>query len=49
MDVTITTENIFRSSSIDAIIFNCGPLVMNATLVLETFPICPRFRLQSKV
>ena len=26
LDVTIISENIFRSSSIDAIIFNFGPL-----------------------
>ena len=27
LDATVTSENIFRSSSIDAIIFNCGPLI----------------------
>ena len=27
LDATITSENIFRSSSIDAIMFNFGPLV----------------------
>ena len=37
LDATITSENIFRSSSIDAIIFNCGPLIMDASLVLENF------------
>ena len=37
MDVTITSENIFRSSSIDAILFNGGPLIMDASLVLEDF------------
>ena len=36
-DATITSENIFRGSSIDAIIFNCGPLIMDASLVLEDF------------
>ena len=36
LDSTITSETIFRSSSIDAIIiFNCGPLIMDASLVLE--------------
>ena len=35
LDATITSENIFRSSSIDAIIFNCGPLIMDASLLLE--------------
>ena len=34
LDSTITSETIFRSSSIDAIIiFNCGPLIMDASLV----------------
>ena len=37
MDATITSENIFRSSSIGAIIFNRGPLIMDASLVLEDF------------
>ena len=37
LDATITSENIFRSSSIDAIIFNSGPLIMDASLVLEDF------------
>ena len=37
LDANVTSENIFRSSSIDAIIFNCGPLVMDASLVLEDF------------
>ena len=27
LDATITSENILRSSSIDAIIFNCGPII----------------------
>ena len=27
LDATIISENIFKSSSIDAIIFNCGPLI----------------------
>ena len=31
------SENIFRSSSIDSIIFNCGPLTMDTSLVLEGF------------
>ena len=31
------TINIFRSSSIDAIIFNCGSLLMNISRVLEDF------------
>ena len=37
LDATITSRNIFRSSSIDAIIFNCGPLIMEAYFVLEEF------------
>ena len=37
LDATVTSENIFRSSSIDAIIYNCGPLIMDASLVLEDF------------
>ena len=37
LDATITSENIFKSSSIDAIIFSCGPLIMDASLVLEDF------------
>ena len=24
---TITSDNVFRSSSIDAFVFNCGPLI----------------------
>ena len=35
LDATITLENIFRSSSLDAIISNCGPLIMDASLILE--------------
>ena len=34
-DATITSENIFRSSSIDAIKFNCGPFIVDASLVSE--------------
>ena len=37
LDATIGSENIFRSSSIDGIIFNCGPLIMDTSLVLEDF------------
>ena len=37
LDPTITSENIFRSSSIDAIICNCGPLIMDASLDFEDF------------
>ena len=37
LDATITLENIFKSSSIDALIFNCGQLIMDASLVLEDF------------
>ena len=37
LDTTITSENIFTNSGIDAIIFNCGPLIMDASLVLENF------------
>ena len=35
LDATITSENVFRSFSVDAIIFNCRPLIMDASLVLE--------------
>ena len=41
----ITSENIFRSSSIDAITFICGPLIMDASLVTEIFSVGPGFRL----
>ena len=34
---TITLKNIFRSSSFDTIMFNCGPLIMDASLVSEDF------------
>ena len=37
LDATITLENIFRGSSIDTIIFNCGSLIIDASLVLEDF------------
>ena len=37
LDATITSVNFFRSSSVDAIIFNCGLLIMDASLVLEDF------------
>ena len=37
LDATITSDNIFRSSSVDVIIFNCGPLIMDASFVLEDF------------
>ena len=37
LDTTITSDNIFRSSSIDAIIFNCEPLIMDASFDLEDF------------
>ena len=35
MDATITSENIFKSSSVDAIIFDCGPIILDVSLVLE--------------
>ena len=35
MDATITSEKIFKSSNIDVIIFICGPLILDASLVLE--------------
>ena len=35
MDAIITSDNVFRSSSIDVIIFNCGPLIIDASLLLE--------------
>ena len=37
LDATITSQNIFTSSSIDAITFNSGPLIMDVSLVLEKF------------
>ena len=37
LDATITLENIFKSSSTDAIILYCGPLIMYGSLVLEDF------------
>ena len=37
MDATITSENMFRNSGIDAIIFNYGPLKIYASLILEDF------------
>ena len=37
MDATITSENIFRSSSIDAITFNCRPLKMDASVLEKNF------------
>ena len=43
LDATITSENIFRSSSINAITFNCRSLIMDASLVLEEF--CSRSRI----
>ena len=36
LDVIITSENIFRSSRVDVIIYNCGPLI-TIFLVLEDF------------
>ena len=37
LDTTITSDNIFRSSSTDAIIFNCKQLIMDASFDLEDF------------
>ena len=37
LDSAITSKNIFRSSCTDAILFNCGPFVMNVSLVLDGF------------
>ena len=36
LDATITTENIM---------FNCGPLIMDASIILEEFSVGPRFPL----
>ena len=46
MNATIISENVLRRPSIDAIIFNCGPLdaSYDASLV-KTFPVRPGFRL----
>ena len=35
LDAAITSDNIFRSSSIDAVTLKCGPLIMDTSLVLE--------------
>ena len=45
LDTTITSKNISRSFSIDAIIFNHGRFIMDASLVLETFSVGPGCRL----
>ena len=45
LDVTITSQNILRSSSIDAIIFSCGLLIWMLLLFQRTFSVGPRFRL----
>ena len=37
MDATVTSENFFRRPIVDAIAFNCEPLTMDASLVLEDF------------
>ena len=37
LDAIIISMYIFRSSSIDVIIFNCGPLIMDASLVVDDF------------
>ena len=37
MYATITSDNIFRSFNVDAIIYTCGPIIMDASLVLEDF------------
>ena len=37
LDATVTSENFFRRSIVDAIAFNCEPLTMDASLVLEDF------------
>ena len=43
LDANITSENIFRRSSIDFIIFSCGSLIIDASLFLDDFFI--RFRI----
>ena len=45
LDATITSENIFRSSSVGAIMFNCEPLIWMLLLFYRTFSIGPGFRL----
>ena len=37
LDATMTSENIFRSSGIDVLVFNFGLLIMDASLVSEDF------------
>ena len=43
LDATITSYNIFRTSSIDAIIFNCGPVIWMLLLFEITFSVGPGF------
>ena len=37
LDATVTSGKILKSSSINAITFNCRSLIMDASLVLEEF------------
>ena len=45
LDVTVTPENIFRSSTIDAIIFNFESLIWMLLLFYRIFSVCQGFRL----
>ena len=43
LHATITSKNIFRSSSIGAIIFSCGSLILMLLLFQRTLPVGPGF------
>ena len=45
LDANVTSENIFRSSSIDGIIFSCGLFIWMLLLFCRTFSVGPGFRL----
>ena len=45
LDATITSDNIFRISSIDAIFFICGLLIWMLLLFWRTFSVGPGFHL----
>ena len=45
LGATITSKNLFRSFSIDVIIFNCGPFIWMLLLFKRIFSVGLRFRL----
>ena len=49
MVIFITSDNVFRSLSIDAIRINCGPLISMLSLFQRTFSVGPGFGLDSNV